>query len=87
MLNLFLFFGGQLGEGLVAAVNLDKTAVELVENSECEPHQRPESVTSGEISLPATLEAAAAAMNVDQQQSPARSPHARSWTVPGVYHA
>lgn len=40
--------------------------------------KRPESATSGEISN--SLEAA----NIDQP-SPARSPHARSWTVPGVY--
>ena len=50
------------------------------------PIKRPESATSGELSSSLNPDANlsnAAIPNVDQ--SPARSPHARSWTVPGVY--
>ena len=44
--------------------------------------KRPESATSGEIS---SLNTQSLEANVGlDQQSPARSPHARSWTVPGV---
>ena len=44
--------------------------------------KRPESATSGEISSLTVDATSNANSNVDQ--SPARSPHARSWTVPGV---
>lgn len=74
------FLWPQLGEGLVVETSEKAVSQEVIENTE--PQQRPESVTSGELSLPATLEAAAS-NNLDQ--SPARSPHARSWTVPGLY--
>ena len=43
--------------------------------------KRPESATSGEVS---SLNTQSLEANVGDQQSPARSPHARSWTVPGV---
>ena len=46
--------------------------------------ERPESATSGELS---SLNAHSLEANVQgdpQLSSPARSPHARSWTVPGV---
>ena len=47
--------------------------------------KRPESATSGELSsLNTSLERSNLEANVGDQQSPARSPHARSWTVPGV---
>ena len=42
--------------------------------------KRPESAASGEIS---SLNTTSLEANVGDQ-SPARSPHARSWTVPGV---
>ncbi len=45
--------------------------------------KRPESSTSGEISsLNVNLEACSGA----EQPSPSRSPHTRSWTVPGAVY-
>ena len=83
---------GQIGEGIV---NTPDEKLELTKDSPGDgttvdqadrnsigssgtPIKRPESATSGELQ-----DANLSNPNVDQ--SPARSPHARSWTVPGVY--
>ena len=91
---LFLLFldDGQIGEGIVTTPDEklevtkdspgDGTTVDQADRnsigSSGTPIKRPESATSGELQ-----DANLSNPNVDQ--SPARSPHARSWTVPGVY--
>ena len=84
---IFLFFlvDGQIGEGIVTPEKLEvtkdsETAGDGTVGDDTSLGKRPESATSGELS---SLNPEPNNPNVDQ--SPARSPHARSWTVPGVY--
>ena len=75
---LFYLLDGQIGEGVPdteVEVKIEPSTV-----GDSDSIKRPESATSGELS---SLNPDCNVANVDQ--SPARSPHARAWTVPGVY--
>ena len=95
---IFFFYSGWiLGEGvqddddekMVEGIKSDlnvgispRPGIEPGSGNDLDVLKRPESATSGEIS---SLNAQSLEANVGlDQQSPARSPHARSWTVPGV---